>query len=37
MTQVAEETIGRRRGTRKEARISDDTWALIDDRKSDEK
>ena len=32
--ECAEETIGRRRGTRKEQWIQDDTWELIDERKS---
>ena len=33
VTDVAEETIGRRRGSRKEAWISVETWRLIDERK----
>lgn len=34
LTEVAEETIGRRRGTKKKQWISDRTWKLIDDRKT---
>ncbi|XP_078682172.1 uncharacterized protein LOC144916725 [Branchiostoma floridae x Branchiostoma belcheri] len=33
LTQSAEETIGRRRGSRKEQWIKEDTWKLIDERK----
>ena len=33
MIEVAEETIGRRRGTQKERWIQDRTWQLIDERK----
>ena len=34
MTESAEETIGRRRGTQKERWIRNSTWQLIDERKT---